>query len=344
MELVPPPWLVENILPGNGLAEIFGPQESLKSFVAVDLACHIATGLDWHGHRLTRGPVVYIVAEGAWGIKQRVAAWKKHYGITGKLGVYFLRTRIDVSPQSPDMAALLAEIRARVTPAPVFVIIDTVNRNLKGSENAPEDMSNFIAGCDMIREATGAAALGIHHTGYSESDRSRGHSSFGAALDTSIRCTRDGDRIELECKKQKDAEHFPPVRLEALHVHSSLVLRAMDQADEKLDGNRLLCLQALHRFDDGASSTQWKKEAGLEKKNSSFQAARTWLVSKAYVRERAKGKYVVTDGGRLALGPLSIVSPSSVHSGADALVHRAGVCKDPAMDRSDELEPGRRRF
>lgn len=49
MSLPPPRWLVANHLPVEGLAVLYGPPGGGKSFVALDLALSIATGLDWLG-------------------------------------------------------------------------------------------------------------------------------------------------------------------------------------------------------------------------------------------------------------------------------------------------------
>jgi hypothetical protein len=49
--------------------------------VTIDLAGHVGTGMKWHGHHVRQGTVVYLVAEGARGIRKRVRAWEKHYGL-----------------------------------------------------------------------------------------------------------------------------------------------------------------------------------------------------------------------------------------------------------------------
>jgi hypothetical protein len=49
---------------------------------------------------------------------------------------------------------------------PVLVVIDTVNRAMKGAdENAPTDMGKFVAAMDTIRSRCNCHVLAIHHTG-----------------------------------------------------------------------------------------------------------------------------------------------------------------------------------
>ncbi|MDQ6689072.1 MAG: AAA family ATPase [Gemmatimonadota bacterium] len=335
-----PEWIVPGVIPGNALAQLFGPSESLKSFVALDLCCHIATGLDWHGRPVARGNVVYVMAEGIHGAKHRVSAWKKYHRVSGKIGVYFVRHRLEVVPDSEDLKGLIEAVEMQLPAPPALIVIDTLARNMKGNENATEDMNAFIAGLDSLRQTTGATVLVVHHTGWTQAERGRGNSSNHCAMDTDIQADRDGDRVTLQCKKQKDAAHFPKLTFEAVPVLKSLVLKPMDQTGGTLDGNRLVSLQALHRSPDGLTNTAWRKEAGLDEKNSSFQNARDWLQVRGYVKPGADKKYLVTEAGRLALGPRSIVSPSLVHSSEGPLVHVPGVYKDPGMDQTHGLASG----
>jgi hypothetical protein len=332
LSLKDPSWLNEGRIPSAATAQLFGESGAYKSFVALDLSAHIALGMDWHGRRVIQGNVVYVCAEGVVGMKKRVAAWKQYHGIAGRLGIYFLKHGLALRHDSVDVQQLLAEIGVRVTPPPVLIVIDTLARNLVGNENAAEDMSGYVKGCDLLRTATGATVLSIHHSGYGETERGRGSSSNRAAMDTDIQCLRDGDRVMLRNRKQKDAAEFADISFETFAVGDSLVLEPMDQLGGKLDGNRLLCLQAIHRLDGGAKHSQWMKEAGLEQKRSSFNAARAWLQATAYVKRDGAGNYAITEAGILALGPRSTCSPQLVHPAELDEGPSRGVLIEPALD------------
>ncbi len=216
-------WLIDGVLPGKGLAEIFGQQGHLKTFLGIDISAHVALGLDWHGHRVRQGRVLYVYAEGRFGILPRVAAWRAFHGVE-TLGLVFLPQRVTVN--DPDeIAGLLAAILDRQGGRDLdLIVIDTLNRNMTGNENSTEDMSAFVRGCDRLRELTGAAVLVIHHKGHGDAERGRGSSVLDAAADTIIQCTRDASRIVLTCRKQKDAAEFEPLGMEAVPVAESLVL------------------------------------------------------------------------------------------------------------------------
>ena len=66
-----------------------------------------------------------------------------------------------------------------------MVIIDTLNRNIGGSESSEDDMGAFIAAADRLRSQYGSTVLVVHHTGWNN-ERERGHSSLRGAADTMI--------------------------------------------------------------------------------------------------------------------------------------------------------------
>ena len=74
---IPPPTpLVDGWLYRDTLAWIQGKWGNAKSFLAIDLGCCVATGTPWHGHEVAQGTVLYLIAEGASGLSQRVEAWE----------------------------------------------------------------------------------------------------------------------------------------------------------------------------------------------------------------------------------------------------------------------------
>ena len=60
--LPPLDWRVRGVLPAVGVAALFGPSASGKSFLGFDLAANIAEGSDWFGRRVKAAPVVYLIS------------------------------------------------------------------------------------------------------------------------------------------------------------------------------------------------------------------------------------------------------------------------------------------
>ena len=79
-----PVWLVRDVLPEGGLVTLYGQSGGGKTFVALDLALRIATGMNWWGKRsVQQGLVAYIAGEGVGGLKNRIRAWLKDHDELG---------------------------------------------------------------------------------------------------------------------------------------------------------------------------------------------------------------------------------------------------------------------
>ncbi|MGB0720734.1 MAG: AAA family ATPase, partial [Bdellovibrionales bacterium] len=72
---------VEGLLISTQMSVVYGPSNSGKTFFAADLALHVALGWNWRGLEVDQGGVIYIAAEGSYGIQNRVAAFKQAHEI-----------------------------------------------------------------------------------------------------------------------------------------------------------------------------------------------------------------------------------------------------------------------
>src|SRR2546421_3520366 len=68
-------YLVQGLLPREGLAVLYGPPKCGKSFWVFDVAMHIALGWDYRGRRVEQGSVVYVACEGDRGLGARKEAF-----------------------------------------------------------------------------------------------------------------------------------------------------------------------------------------------------------------------------------------------------------------------------
>ncbi len=217
--MIPARFRVKNILMRDGLAAIFGPFSSGKSFAALGLAFAISDGMAWFGRRVEPCDVLYIVLEGEAGLAQRVKAYRKRHGATAGKRLRFITAPFSLL-FADDVDALVASVTAAGIRDGV-IIIDTLNAATPGiEENGSADMGLVIAAVKRIREACGGLVILVHHAGKDATKGLRGHSSLGAALDTIIEVTRDGDRRFwklAKCKDGTDGEEYP-FRLEVVEV------------------------------------------------------------------------------------------------------------------------------
>lgn len=198
--LPPLRYAVRNVLPAQGLAAIFGPSGSGKSFLGIDLLAAMAEGQDWFGYRVTATPVVYVCLEGEGGIRGRVQAWEAHHGreLPQALGIILSDFKLTSMDDVQDLAA--------VVPPGGVVVVDTLNRAAPlMDENSAADMGLVLERAKRLQAATGGLVLLIHHTGKDVSRGMRGHSSLFAALDAAIEVQRDGDRRTWRVAKSKDS-------------------------------------------------------------------------------------------------------------------------------------------
>ncbi|OJZ17949.1 MAG: hypothetical protein BGP21_06455 [Thiobacillus sp. 65-29] len=202
LEAMPPvPWLVRGVLPATGIAAIFGPSGSGKSFLTLDLLAAVAGGDEWFGCRVKDAPVLYVGLEGEAGIAQRVKARRIKHGPCR--GLRYMLTPMDI--RSPmDRAALIEAVRAAGW-ADGVLCIDTLNRAAPGmDENSSQDMGEVIGAAKAIQAELGGLVLLVHHTGKDSNKGLRGHSSLIAALDCAIEVSREEDRRSWRVFKSKD--------------------------------------------------------------------------------------------------------------------------------------------
>jgi hypothetical protein len=183
-------WVVKGVMPADGVAAMFGPAGSGKSFLLFDMLAAIATGAAWFERRCKKSPVLYVALEGAAGFAQRAAAYAKRFGV--KPAMLFVTAPLDIC--KPDDVALLVEaIRAKGWPGNGVIAVDTLNAAMPGrDENGPQDMGAAIAGLKAVQRAFGGLAIVVHHVGKDASKGLRGHSSLHGALDAAIEVTREG--------------------------------------------------------------------------------------------------------------------------------------------------------
>ena len=230
-DIAEPVPLVGDILYRDSLVWLIGRPGSGKSFIALDLAGSIGAKETWQGLATQGGGVLYLAAEGAAGVKQRVRAWESSTG-HAMTGVHFL----PVPVQAADPGAWAALVALVAELGVVLVVVDTQARVTVGmEENSATDMGTFVERLEELRRASGACVLVVHHQGRS-GEHMRGSTALEGAANTVIRVTKDEDEITLECVKQKDAPEFDKIHLRLVkHGLSAIVSLMFDETPMRTD-------------------------------------------------------------------------------------------------------------
>ncbi|MGP3775202.1 AAA family ATPase [Streptomyces sp. SDT5-1] len=216
----PTAYVVKGYLYRDTLSRAFGASGSMKSFLVLDIAIHVANNMPWNGHRVNGGPVVYIVAEGSAGVGKRGLAWEQYHEREIGPNLHILPRPVQTKGDEWDV---LIKVCERIQP--VLIVLDTQARISVGiDENDNTQMGEMVAQVDRLKAATGACALLVHHSGNKNTDRSRGASSVKGAVDTELSVERSGGKalnetvITFGVAKQKDAEELPDFKLKPVHV------------------------------------------------------------------------------------------------------------------------------
>ncbi|HEY2707553.1 MAG TPA: AAA family ATPase [Caulobacteraceae bacterium] len=196
--------LVQGLIPRVGLVVVWGPPKSGKSFWVFDLAMHVTLDWPYRGRRVHPGPVIYCAFEGQAGIEARAAAFRQRFLAEEPAAIPFY-----LEPVSLDLVAdhreLIAAVRQHLAHLePVAVVLDTLNRSLRGSESSDEDMTAYVRAADAIREAFECVVIVVHHCGVDDG-RPRGHTSLSGAADAQLSVKRDAEgNIAVEVELAKD--------------------------------------------------------------------------------------------------------------------------------------------
>lgn len=178
------PFLIDGVIPLHGLVEIVGPSGSFKSFYALHVAADVASRDDDPKN------VLYVAAEGFFGIGQRLAAWQSQYR-----DIPEERFRlINVAPKllvAADVDRVIATVRREHSQV---IIVDTLARTMGGDENSTKDMTAYTDACGRISAETGALVIVVHHFGWN-GERQRGSSVLFAAADAELTVNRTGDDL-----------------------------------------------------------------------------------------------------------------------------------------------------
>lgn len=242
-------YLVKGLIPRTGLVIVWGPPKCGKSFWTFDLVMHVALGWEYRGRRVQQGPIVYCAFEGQKGFEARVEAFRQQH-LDNKdiedVPFHLQPVTLDLVRDGPGLVeAIRSSLGQR---GPVAVVLDTLNRSLRGSESSDEDMSEYVRAADAIRETFDCAVIIVHHCGV-EGTRPRGHTSLTGAADAQISVKRDYQKniiAEVECAKDGPQGDQIVSKLEDAEVGT-------DEDGEPITSCHVVPAEAAEEFERGPS-------------------------------------------------------------------------------------------
>ncbi|MFZ9894252.1 MAG: AAA family ATPase [Burkholderiaceae bacterium] len=199
--------LVEDFMTIGGMAVLYGDSNSGKTFFALSLAAHIASGQPFFNRQIDPGLVVYLASEAPGSIRSRMQAIKKHFGCSLE-NLAMVPVPLNFYANEGDARDVIELVKTieQIKGQPVRLIIgDTLARMSAGAnENSGEDMGPVMARFDSVAQATGSALLIIHHNGKDQAKGARGWSGIRAHIDTEIEVMeKDGIRSATITKQRE---------------------------------------------------------------------------------------------------------------------------------------------
>lgn len=209
------PYVIKGVFGKNQIGVFWGAPGSGKTFLSMEMACHVGAGKMWRGRRTRKGIVLYVAAESARSyIENRFSALKQERPELSEAEVLVIPLALDLlHTDKGDVLRVIetSKIVAEGNGEVVLIVIDTLAVTFGGgNENSPEDMGQYVTNILNIREATKACVLVVHHAGKDEAKGMRGHSALLGALDAELTIegkNGEGDRI-LRTGKVRDGDGY----------------------------------------------------------------------------------------------------------------------------------------
>jgi len=205
-------YLVKGLLQRGTYSELFGAPGAGKTFVALDIAYHVAAGLPWMERKVHAGPVLYLAYEGLGGLVKRAQALRQRHG-EADVPLYIAGGNFNL--REPKGRQALGQVISELPERPALIVIDTFARALMGGdENSAQDVGAFNSAVAALIESTGACVILIHHPGKQKTSGARGSSALLGAVDTEIEI----DNHQVIATKQRDIELTPPIGFKLVPV------------------------------------------------------------------------------------------------------------------------------
>lgn len=202
----PKPFIVKGVRYAGESSYTVAKPGGGKSVAETDISYHIATGRDWHGHRVEQGLVVYLAAERKALQERRVEAYRKHFGDEGRdIPLVILGGMPDFTDihlrDAQNMMLIIEALEKEYSLPCRLITIDTLARAFGGKDqNATKDMSAYVYNIARLMEKFPAAHISsIHHEGW-ETGRAKGSIDLDGAVDASFRITKNGEGVDAVYK------------------------------------------------------------------------------------------------------------------------------------------------
>ena len=292
--------LVEGLLDYPSATVLVGSYGSGKTFLALSLACCVATGRRWLGRNVQRRKVLLVVGEGGSGLDNRIAAWEQ--GFNDGVPVSDDDLIIDVQPRSLTHGHVWRRIAEQCLSHDIgFVILDTFS-SLAPDADETKDAAVTLRNMHDIATVTNGTVLLVHHPGWSDNARTRGGYQFEGNADTVLVLTGtpEDPLVQLRLKKVKDREGGQVIWIRRTPVsltgdyggRNSVVIEAVDPAEAGVPFMERIRLVLDVSGDNGVTGRQIMAELGVgDRQRSTFYRHLNKAVEQGMASRQGSGNH-----------------------------------------------------
>lgn len=211
---IPPKnYIVDDFLAKGEVSCFFGEPGATKSTIALDIACHVASGLPWMGRGAGMydppnslepeawfpADVLYIALERADQVQRRVEAFTDEHDLKEPMRLAIYDGDLDfIGDDSDRLAQIVYDVEQQSWGVEQdngsdgfnvdLIVIDTLSRTFgNGSDSGGEETARVARHLQRTLKWTGAHILLVHHTPIGDDSRLRGHGNLLAAFDQTMR-------------------------------------------------------------------------------------------------------------------------------------------------------------
>jgi len=179
--------IVEDLLPAQGLAMLYGQSGCGKTFWMLDMAFHIHNGIKWRDKDVKQGDVMYVAAEAGRGIKKRIQAVKAQHPD------WHAPFIADTAPNLGSMTSVEAvRDAAKAAGNPAVIIVDTMSASFEGDDSSQQDVAKMLRNLKVLADDLQCLVIFVHHA-TKEGGSHRGSGVFYNDVDAVLEGISEGE-------------------------------------------------------------------------------------------------------------------------------------------------------
>lgn len=317
------PWLVDGLLPADGVFVVGGEPKTSKTWVGLELMLSVASktrafGHPDHGTSRDGKPVFCFLAEDS-----RRALRNRYRALAASKQIDFrpFADKIKFQALAPmdlmnlaDLAAVVASVRLEAPEGAAAVYLDPLRDMHGGDENASDQMSKVAKSMRALRSVLGCAVVFVHHThkssattnGRRAGQKLRGSGALHGAVDGGIylgdlkRPTDDSweNQVQVELKAARSAPDFKltlTLRDDALGEAVDArwdISRDMGESSTDAEVECVRAVERLRAFPDGPPYSARKLAEEARVSPHTAKKYLTSMESEGRVRRTPKGLWL----------------------------------------------------